>query len=318
MESIKKGLGVIFAVGTFGALVGTQAFAAGSLKPLDKLAAMNSGAALEVSINNSDKTVWRVGESIKLHVTSKSDCSLQMIHLDSNGVASMFDLGPVKANQESTFPEGVDFMSIEPPLGKDKIYAVCADKSMPQLADLKVPHRENVVEAENVKSMVESYTSKLPAGAIVSSVSYDVRGRDEELALVANDIVDFYSSRTRTIKRPKLDLNIKFDFRSAELSQDGRALLDEMGKALNNDRMKGAKFELNGHTDDIGSDAYNLNLSSKRAVAVAKYLQSQHNVESQRVIPKGYGESSPKVENVDDDARAENRRVEFSLIRDEF
>jgi len=315
MGLIKKSLGLAVA---FSAVTGAQVIAASALTPLDELAASSDPAALKVTINNSDRSQWRVGDSIKLHVTSNTDCNLQLIHVDANDVTSVFELGEVKAGQEAVYPQGVDFMSIEPPLGRDSVYAVCAEKKLPKLAKLRVSNRENVIEAKNLEKFAKRYTKKLPVGANISSLTYDVRGRNDELALVADDIVDFYSSRTRTIKRPKLDLNVKFDFRSAELSDNGKALLDEMGKALNNQRMAGAKFELNGHTDDIGSDSYNMSLSSKRAVAVANYLQSAHNVESERVIPKGYGESLPKVENLSDEARAENRRVEFRLIRDEF
>ena len=79
--------------------------------------------------------------------------------------------------------------------------------------------------------------------------------------------------------------------------------------------MLGAKFELNGHTDDIGSENYNMSLSAKRAHAVGEYLKRSHSIEGHRVVPKGYGESYPKVENINDENRAENRRVEFVLSR---
>lgn len=313
MKFICKNVGVLFALSACTAVVHAGA---PSTQELDDLFAEKQNADFSVSINNSARKEWRVGDSIKLHVKSKKACDLQMIHLDSNGVASLFNLGRVEANKETVFPKGVDYMSIEPPLGKDQIYAACSNKKMPQVDELSVPSTDNVVEADFVAKMSKRYASKLDKNALVAKLTYDVKGRNDELALVSDDIVSFYTIRSRTIKRPKLDLNVNFDFRSAELNDEGRALLDEVGKALNDDRMKGARFELNGHTDDIGSDEYNLDLSSQRAVTVGKYLQGAHKVDAGRVIPKGYGESAPKVENTDDDARAENRRVEFKLIRD--
>lgn len=289
---------------------------ASSISALDELLTQKQSSDLAVSINKSSRDQWRVGESIKLHVTSQKSCNLQMIHLDANGVAAVFELGKIKAGKETTFPKGIDFMSVEPPLGQDSIYVVCSKRKMPNLAKLSVPVVENVVEAEHVEAMGKQYVSKLGKKPLVSKVSYSVMGRNDEIALFSDDIVGFYTTRSRTIQRPKLDLNVNFDFRSAELNDDSKSFLDEVGKALNDQRMLGTKFELNGHTDDIGSDEYNLSLSSKRAVAVGQYLQSAHGVEASRVIPKGYGEALPKVENIDDETRAENRRVEFKLIRD--
>ena len=71
-----------------------------------------------------------------------------------------------------------------------------------------------------------------------------------------------------------------------------------------------------GHTDDVGTDAYNLTLSEKRAVAVSSYLK-QAGVSSSRIITKYYGESQPKVANDSDANRAMNRRVQFVITANE-
>lgn len=69
---------------------------------------------------------------------------------------------------------------------------------------------------------------------------------------------------------------------------------------------------IEGHTDDTGSDTYNLSLSQKRAEAVADYLIAR-GVERSRITTKWYGETQPKVENSSDENRALNRRVEFAI-----
>jgi len=287
-----------------------------SIPQLDQLIDSNQNAGPAISINNIERQEWRVGESIKLHVLSKTDCDLQMVHVDSNGVASVFDLGEVKANEKAVFPKGSDFMEIKPPLGQDNIYTACSSSSLPEMAELGVASIDGVVEAENVSEFAQQYISALSADTGISKLSFEVKGRDEAVALVSDDIVGFYATRSRTIKRPKLDLNVNFAFRSAELTDDAKQLLDEVGKALNDNKMLGTKFELNGHTDDIGSEAANMSLSSKRAQAVGNYLKGTHGINGERVIPKGYGESFPKVENTNDESRAENRRVEFVLSRE--
>jgi len=69
-------------------------------------------------------------------------------------------------------------------------------------------------------------------------------------------------------------------------------------------------LEVQGHTDDQGSDDYNLELSQLRAETVVAYL-GLFGIDSSRLVPKGYGESKPVMPNTTEEARAANRRVEL-------
>ena len=73
---------------------------------------------------------------------------------------------------------------------------------------------------------------------------------------------------------------------------------------------------IEGHTDNVGTDTYNMGLSQRRASAVGNYLRSA-SVSSSRLITKWYGESQPKVENTSDGNRALNRRVQFVITANE-
>ncbi len=73
---------------------------------------------------------------------------------------------------------------------------------------------------------------------------------------------------------------------------------------------------IEGHTDDVGTEAYNLSLSQKRAEAVEAYLRNA-GVAASRLTVKWYGETQPKVENNSDANRAANRRVEFVITANE-
>ena len=73
-------------------------------------------------------------------------------------------------------------------------------------------------------------------------------------------------------------------------------------------------IEISGHTDNEGSDAYNQKLSEGRAAAVVSYLASK-GVNSDRMLSVGYGESRPIDTNQTEEGQAQNRRVEFTLIR---
>ena len=73
------------------------------------------------------------------------------------------------------------------------------------------------------------------------------------------------------------------------------------------------RIEIHGHTDDIGTDDYNMSLSLSRASAVANYLV-EHGVDAPRVFPRGFGSTRPVATNDSEYGRQENRRVEFLIL----
>ena len=88
-------------------------------------------------------------------------------------------------------------------------------------------------------------------------------------------------------------INIMFDFNSDRITPQGRQILDNLGKALNSDRLKGNRFMLEGHTDSKGGDAYNLALSERRAKSAMDYLVAAHKIEPSRLQTVGKGKSEP-------------------------
>ena len=119
-----------------------------------------------------------------------------------------------------------------------------------------------------------------------------------------------------TVERVGEGINLTFNsgllfkINSAELSDDAKQELKKVGGIL-------AKYEdtqilLEGHTDDTGSDDFNMKLSERRAEAVSSYLESE-NVPSSRLKTKWYGESQPKFPNDSEENRVKNRRVELAI-----
>ncbi|GJE62710.1 OmpA family protein [Methylobacterium trifolii] len=108
------------------------------------------------------------------------------------------------------------------------------------------------------------------------------------------------------------DLRINFDYNSATLTPPARANLDEFARALKDPQLSSSLFVVEGHTDGTGSDAFNLDLSMRRANAVVEYLKA-HGVGGPRLEAKGYGKLKPLVP---DPAASENRRVETRLRTD--
>ncbi|MBT9531772.1 MAG: OmpA family protein [Pseudomonas sp.] len=105
---------------------------------------------------------------------------------------------------------------------------------------------------------------------------------------------------------------VLFAFNSAELTADAKELLAGISQRL----VDGSVLEVmvKGHTDSVGSDAYNDKLSLRRAESVAAYLVSQ-GVAADKVKTAGLGESQPLADNATDDGRAQNRRVEIFVDR---
>lgn len=111
-------------------------------------------------------------------------------------------------------------------------------------------------------------------------------------------------------KRIRLD-NIGFEFAKATLTPDSKKELDELADMLID--YPHMRIEVEGHTDDIGSDASNLALSDARAKAVVDFLLGRK-VEKERITWKGYGETRPLAPNTNEENRTLNRRVEFRVI----
>ncbi len=111
-----------------------------------------------------------------------------------------------------------------------------------------------------------------------------------------------------TAGKPKIDLEIHFDYNSADISKGSTEAVQELGKALSDASMKGSTFVLAGHTDAIGSEAYNQGLSERRADTIKKYLVEHYGLNGSDLVTVGYGKTRPKDPNVPMDPT--NRRVQ--------
>jgi outer membrane protein OmpA-like peptidoglycan-associated protein len=114
---------------------------------------------------------------------------------------------------------------------------------------------------------------------------------------------------TVTKNRPRIDLEIFFDFRSAELGQRAMPSLMALGRALTRPELKGDVFLVAGHTDAKGDDSYNQKLSQRRAEAVKKFLVRKFKISPKDLVTVGYGKD--QLKNKDDPFAAENRRVQI-------
>jgi OOP family OmpA-OmpF porin len=111
-----------------------------------------------------------------------------------------------------------------------------------------------------------------------------------------------------------MTLQVFFDFNKNILTE---ADLKELPKAVAFvKKYPGTKIRLDGYTDSIGTDAYNMKLSERRATAVKDYLIKEAGVDSSKITAVGHGEADPVADNKTPEGRAKNRRVEISILSD--
>ena len=130
-----------------------------------------------------------------------------------------------------------------------------------------------------------------------------------------------FSCATQQAKAPpspqvidKMTLQVFFDFSKNILTE---ADLKELPKAVAFvKKYPGAKIRLDGYTDSIGTDEYNMKLSERRATAVKDYLIKEAGVDSSKITVVGHGEADPVADNKTPEGRAKNRRVEISILSD--
>ena len=101
---------------------------------------------------------------------------------------------------------------------------------------------------------------------------------------------------------------INFDFNRAEIKADSEPTLEQIAKLLK--ESSGLKLLVVGHTDNVGSFAFNTDLSQRRAAAVVTALVQRHGISKERLTPVGVSFASPMASNRTEEGRAKNRRVE--------
>ncbi|HET8997149.1 MAG TPA: OmpA family protein [Acetobacteraceae bacterium] len=109
---------------------------------------------------------------------------------------------------------------------------------------------------------------------------------------------------------PSVNLNVDFETGSANLTPQARSTLDQLGRALSSSQLAGYRFRIVGHTDTVGSPAYNKTLSEQRADAVVHYLSDKFGVQPTRLEAEGVGEAGLLVPTPPQTPEPRNRRVQ--------
>jgi outer membrane protein OmpA-like peptidoglycan-associated protein len=143
-----------------------------------------------------------------------------------------------------------------------------------------------------------------PAAAAEGRLLQNIRGRAtrslsaserEEISAIAKD-------------KPNIDLEITFDYNSADISTKSLPSVQALGKALTNPDLKGSTFVVAGHTDAAGGEAYNQDLSERRADSIKRYLTGKYSIAAADLVTVGYGKS--KLKDPNQPMAEANRRVQ--------
>jgi len=108
--------------------------------------------------------------------------------------------------------------------------------------------------------------------------------------------------------KPKIDLEIQFDYNSADIAKTSVPSVQALGKALSDPSLKGSTFVVAGHTDAVGTEGYNQGLSERRADTIKKYLVQNYGLTGTDLVTVGYGKT--KLKDTANGADPINRRVQ--------
>lgn len=149
-------------------------------------------------------------------------------------------------------------------------------------------------------------------GATVGGVTGAVIGRkmDRQAAEIRKSIPNAKVERVGEGIAVEFSEKILFGYDQADLNAGAKRNLNKLVTILN--KYSDTNIEIQGHTDDKGTDEYNLALSKRRASSVSDYLNAQ-GVSNSRLTTVGYGEGAPKYTNDTPTHQAQNRRVEFMI-----
>jgi outer membrane protein OmpA-like peptidoglycan-associated protein len=172
---------------------------------------------------------------------------------------------------------------------------VTEDQIVRALAPAKKPLTRGLSAAPQVDPAVSAEEGRFVQkirGRPTRSLSANER---EEIATIVED-------------KPKIDLEINFDYNSADISAKSMTSVQALGRALTNADLKGSTFVVAGHTDAVGGEAYNQDLSERRADSIKKYLVDKYSIAGSDLVTVGYGKS--KLKDPANPLSEVNRRVQ--------
>lgn len=171
-----------------------------------------------------------------------------------------------------------------------------------------------------IGGVIGKATGNTAAGAVIGATIGGAAGAvigkkmDKQAKEIEASVPDAKVERVEEGIIVEFDNSILFQVGKSNLSAPAKENLDKLVTILNT--YPDTNIEIQGHTDNSGSESFNQKLSEKRAMEVSTYL-AEKQIVNNRIATKGFGELSPKYDNTTKDGQAQNRRVEFIITANE-
>jgi outer membrane protein OmpA-like peptidoglycan-associated protein len=326
LVSVFASLAVLVCVGSSAASASPREETAAVMR---EIAEADKGFSLRAWVNDGSGAEISIGHQVEYHFLADRDAYLTVLHLDSHGVATLVhpnaigSSNRVKRGLELTFPAPDDGFSVraEPPVGRELVLVLATAESI-AAESLGLELHEDpiaIIEADRAPALArrlrDLFLEVPQRDRAVVSFEQRIAGRSAEGEYDSVDIVQYFTTRTRSIRRPKLDLHVHFSTGSDELDPAAKRNLDSVAQALGDSRLRSMRFTVSGHTDDVGKPDYNDGLSRRRAISVVSYLTGIRSIDASRLEISYFGETRPLEPGTTAQARRLNRRVEFELLR---
>jgi len=311
--------------------VSTSAAIAASDPAIDNLRKLSSSwdADLSVALEGGKRMV-DIGDPLRYHLNAGRSGVCYLIHVDTEGASSLMRPSDCSnaASSGSYFPSKGN-LEAAAPMGKETVFAVML-KEPSTMAEALLENSPGYVsiDSSSLSQLTKALQSASTNGSLaIAETSYSVGDgqlamADSELQFTTRGIIRKVVADTQSkddletvAKEISFDVqSINFEFGSDELAAAGILQLNEFGAAMQSPELDNLKLRVAGHTDDLGEAAYNLDLSQRRAAAVARYLKDEFHITSDRLEIMGMGEDAPLVTDTSLEARAKNRRVEMVFL----
>lgn len=292
-----------------------------------------------------------VGDRITYHVQTDKPAYFVFIFVDSKGSTAILKpdalpaSGITQAVESLTFPVvgendfSQGFIEQAEPLGKETIFLVATDQQIPaselgidEFSDY-VSFGNDIGKIKNIVSRFNSYTNTVKLSYVRyeyfvdSDTQFSTRGIRREISERIEEVVaitpvripqaqalDSVPERTSS---PLVINDINFEYDSDVLTDTGRSQLEVLGSELldRQEQNELPRVRLTGHTDSVGPETYNMELSKRRSIASKLFLVEELGVPADYIDINGMGESAPIMANDSAKGRARNRRVEFEIVQ---
>ena len=270
---------------------------------------------LRASLDPSGAMQIEQGSNFQIRISVDAEADIALILVSSESKALVLiphrseTADRASRGTEMLFPDLLsgETLYADMALGKANLYVLASTAPLFQApnageAPAWVPLsdvEERLVSAASANQSVRMAIQRIPLQVTSPAVKEFVS---------SEEFVQFYGVGTRSVSNADRGFAVQFAFDSDELADWGRRQLDAVANGMRDSALETFAFLIEGHTDDVGTDQYNLDLSARRAASVVRYL-AQHGVRTERLKKLAFGKSHPAVEGVSEQARAANRRV---------